>query len=87
MARTGKLRKLSLILLGADLDKVQPAFLCSRKQAQTPTHLAFDGAPMALGPWVTFDAKQERFVGEFADAANRLSRREDRKPFVVPEIV
>jgi predicted dehydrogenase len=46
-----------------------------------------DGAPMVLGPWVTFDAKQERFVGEFADAANRLSRREDRKPFVMPELV
>lgn len=46
-----------------------------------------DATPAVLGPWVTFDAKQERFVGELADAANALSRRADRKPFVVPEIV
>lgn len=42
--------------------------------------------PAALGPWLTFDPDQERFVGEFADAANKLSRREYRGPFVVPEI-
>ena len=46
-----------------------------------------DATPATLGPWVSFDSKQERFVGDLADAANRLSRREDRKPFVVPEIV
>ena len=33
-----------------------------------------DATPATLGPWVTFDAKQGRFVGEFADAANELSR-------------
>ena len=44
-------------------------------------------APAVLGPWVTFDAKQERFIDDLADAANALSRRVDRKPFVVPEIV
>jgi hypothetical protein len=46
-----------------------------------------DATPPVLGPWVTFDAKQERFVGDFADAANQLSRREYRRPFVMPEIV
>ena len=45
-----------------------------------------DATPATLGPWVTFDAKQGRFVGDFADAANELSRREYRKPFVVPEV-
>jgi predicted dehydrogenase len=40
--------------------------------------------PATLGPWVTFDPKQERFVGDFGDAANELSRRQYRKPFVVP---
>jgi hypothetical protein len=39
-----------------------------------------------LGPWVSFDEKQGRFVGDFADAANELSRREYRKPFVVPDL-
>jgi predicted dehydrogenase len=40
-----------------------------------------------VGPWVTFDPKDERFVGGFAEAANKLSRREYRKPFVVPEVI
>ena len=42
--------------------------------------------PATLGPWVTFDPKQERFVHDFADEANLLSRRQYRAPFVVPEI-
>ncbi len=45
-----------------------------------------EATPATLGPWVTLDAKEGRFVGEFADAANALARREYRKPFVVPEI-
>ncbi len=40
----------------------------------------------ALGPWVTFDATTERFVQDFADGANALSRRRYREPFVVPEL-
>ena len=39
-----------------------------------------------VGPWVSLDEKQGRFVGDFADAANELSRREYRKPFVVPDL-
>jgi len=39
-----------------------------------------------MGPWLSFDPDQERFVGEFADRANGLSRREYREPFVVPEV-
>jgi predicted dehydrogenase len=42
--------------------------------------------PATLGPWLTFDAKSERFVGPFADQANQLSHREGRAPFTVPEI-
>jgi predicted dehydrogenase len=42
--------------------------------------------PATVGPWVTLDPKHGRFVGDFADAANQLSRREYRKPFVVPEL-
>lgn len=38
------------------------------------------------GPWVTFDPQQERFVGDFADQANKLSQRAYREPFVVPTI-
>ncbi|MDO8544610.1 MAG: Gfo/Idh/MocA family oxidoreductase [Opitutaceae bacterium] len=43
--------------------------------------------PAVLGPWVTYDAAQERFVGEFAAEANALARRKYREPFVVPKIV
>jgi len=39
-----------------------------------------------LGPWVTLDAEQERFVGDFAQEANALSHRDYRQPFVVPEV-
>jgi predicted dehydrogenase len=46
-----------------------------------------EATPALLGPWVTFDAKQERFVNEFADVANALSRREYRAPFVLPKLV
>jgi predicted dehydrogenase len=42
--------------------------------------------PATLGPWVSLDAARGRFVGDFADAANELARREYRKPFVVPEL-
>jgi predicted dehydrogenase len=43
-------------------------------------------SPATLGPWVTFDAKQEQFVGAFAKQANALSKRDYRKPFVVPKL-
>jgi len=39
-----------------------------------------------LGPWVTLDGQQERFVGEFAQEANELCHRAYRAPFVVPEL-
>lgn len=42
--------------------------------------------PAILGPWVTMDSESETFVGEFAEQANDLSRRDYREPFVVPEI-
>ena len=40
----------------------------------------------AVGPWVTLDPQEDRFVGEFADRANALSERAYREPFVVPAI-
>ncbi len=42
--------------------------------------------PAVLGPWVTYDPVQERFVNDFADQANGLSQRDYRQPFAVPEI-
>jgi predicted dehydrogenase len=45
-----------------------------------------DATPATLGPWVSLDPERGCFVGDFADAANGLSRREYRRPYVVPEI-
>jgi predicted dehydrogenase len=45
-----------------------------------------DATRATVGPWVTFDSGQDRFVGEFAGRANELSQRDYRKPFVVPEV-
>ena len=54
-------------------------------------HLGANGVDLGkthatLGPWVTLDSDSETFVGEFAKQANALSRRDYRRPFVVPEI-
>jgi hypothetical protein len=40
-----------------------------------------------LGPWVDFDNDLGRFVHHSAGAANKLSQRRYRKPFVVPRII
>jgi len=42
--------------------------------------------PATLGPWVTYDAKQEKFVRDFAEQANALSKRDYREPYVVPKL-
>ena len=41
---------------------------------------------LPLGPTLRFDASHGQFVGEQADAANQLLRRQYRDPFVVPEV-
>lgn len=41
--------------------------------------------PATLGPWVSFDPKEQRFIQDFAAEANELSRRHYREPYVVPE--
>ena len=46
-----------------------------------------DSSQAAVGPWVTWDSDQHRFVDQFADAANKLSRPVYRKPFEVPRLV
>ena len=43
--------------------------------------------PAVLGPWLTVDSTKERFVGTFAEEANRLVKRDYRKPFIIPEHV
>ena len=46
-----------------------------------------DSLRYCVGPVLTFDQKDEKFVGERADEANKLLTRAYRAPFVVPEQV
>jgi hypothetical protein len=48
--------------------------------------MELDATPATVRPWVSLDAKRGRFVADFADAANELSRHEYRKSFVVPDL-
>jgi len=43
--------------------------------------------PFVLGPQLTYDRKQERFVGPGSDKANKYVKCSYRKPFVMPENV
>jgi len=47
----------------------------------------FTKTPLTLGPWLTMDAAQEKFTGEFADQANKLVRETYRSPYVIPDQV
>lgn len=47
----------------------------------------FETTPCTLGSWLTVDPKTERFTGAFAAEANKLTRRQYREPFVLPERV
>ena len=54
-------------------------------------HLKLNGVDLqtskvTAGPWLNLDVERQEFVGEFAIEANALSRRQYRKPFVVPEL-
>jgi predicted dehydrogenase len=44
-----------------------------------------DGDSYIVGPWLAFDPKTERFVGERADEANKLIRDPNRKGFEIPD--
>ena len=43
--------------------------------------------PFILGPALTYDRKQERFVGANSEQANKYLKCSYREPFVMPEQV
>jgi predicted dehydrogenase len=51
------------------------------------SHALDPAAEFQLCTELTFDAEREQFVGERADAANPLLRRDYRTPFEVPEVI
>jgi hypothetical protein len=75
---------------GAVLERAKANPVLSDAVARYREHLRANEIDFAtteiLGPWLTFDAKEERFTGEFAAEANPLLKRADRQPFVVPKI-
>ncbi|HEX2476030.1 MAG TPA: Gfo/Idh/MocA family oxidoreductase [Lacipirellulaceae bacterium] len=71
--------------IGSDVD------LWPQLVGQAHEHLRRNGADIAksefkISPVLEFDAEREQFVGDAADAANQLLRREYRKEFEVPSI-
>jgi predicted dehydrogenase len=48
--------------------------------------VTLDKSSATLGPWLDWDATQQKFVGEFADAANQLAHPPYRKPFEIPQL-
>jgi hypothetical protein len=74
---------------GEVLERIGGNSLAAERFGSFRGHLERNGIELsksrpALGPWLTMDPATERFVN--SDAANRLLRREDRKPFIVPEV-
>jgi hypothetical protein len=49
--------------------------------------VTLNDSSLVLGPWVDWDSAQQKFVGEFAEAANQLAHPVYRKPFEVPALV
>ena len=75
---------------GTALERTKANPVLSDAVARYREHLRANAIDFAakeiLGPWLTFDTKQERFIGDFAAEANPLLTRAYRKPFVVPQI-
>jgi hypothetical protein len=72
-------------------DTIQGNWVLADAFARCRDYLRVNGVnlgttPAVLGPWVTFEPKQEKFVGDFADQANALAQRDYRQPFVVPKV-
>jgi predicted dehydrogenase len=58
----------------------------------TKAHLEENGVDLGkekpiLGPWLTFDPKNEKFTGDHADDANALVKEDYRAPFEIPDKV
>jgi hypothetical protein len=74
---------------GVVLERIGGNRLAAERFGSFREHLERNGIELStsratLGPWLTMDSATERFVG--CDSANELLRRDDRKPFVVPEV-
>lgn len=74
----------------AILERIRGNRLAAERFQAMKEHLGANGVDLAktcaaIGPWLSMDPKTERFLDN--PGANALLRREDRKPYVVPEKV
>ena len=53
---------------------------------QNGVGLPEDGTDYVVGPWLTFDPKTERHIGDHADEANALLKDENNLGFEVPTL-
>jgi len=57
------------------------------KEHLAANEIDLDKSKATLGPWLAMDTKQLVFTGPFAAEANKLRKRDYRKPFEIPEQV
>ncbi len=70
-----------------EIDLEQWTTLMTEMEAHTATHgIKLDDEQIRLSPMLELNVEAERFVGENADAANKLIKREYRKGYEVPEL-
>lgn len=74
------------------LDAIKSDSVMADSVERMKAHLEANGVklgetPWTLGPALEFDAKNEKFTGQFAAEANELVRRVYRKPYEIPDAV
>ena len=83
--RLGQAAKPGEILEKIKSDAVAEAGFDAMKEHLGKNGVDLDKTPLALGPWLKFDPKTERFIDN--DAANAMLTRDYRKGFEVPKEV
>jgi len=59
---------------------------CQIEESDRVLMAFFDKAQYTVGPWVTFDPKTEKHVGEYAEQANALRKDRNRTGFEIPAL-
>ncbi|HYW80800.1 MAG TPA: Gfo/Idh/MocA family oxidoreductase, partial [Thermoguttaceae bacterium] len=70
----------------ADNSDASEHFLKLHEMMSKGAGIPENGAEYVVGPWLTFDPKTERCVGEHAEEANALLKDENRAGFKVPTV-
>jgi hypothetical protein len=82
--RLGRASRPNEILERVRADRLALEHFESMKEHLERNGVELSKPSLVLGPSLAFDPARERFTDN--DAANKLLRRADRKPFIVPEV-